>query len=92
MLRPDIESVPLTSFPFFVSRPFIISGPCGVESESQIDKIAFELKKLEINLLRGGIWKPRTRPDSFQGIGSEGLKWLKNAGLKGRGSKYIMAH
>ena len=78
----NIQSLPLQSFPFPVSHPFIISGPCGVESEKQINDIAFELKKLGINLLRGGIWKPRTSPDSFQGIGSEGLQWLKYAGIK----------
>ena len=82
MSPANILSLPLKSFPFTVTHPFIISGPCGVESEKQILEIAVELKKLNINLLRGGIWKPRTRPDSFQGIGSEGLLWLKNAGVK----------
>jgi len=81
MSPANIKYVPLSSFPFPVSHPFIISGPCGVESEQQINNIAAELKKLKINLLRGGIWKPRTRPDSFQGIGSEGLRWLKEAGV-----------
>ncbi len=81
MSPAKIYTDPLRSFPFPISHPFIISGPCGVESESQINAIAAALKKLNINLLRGGIWKPRTRPDSFQGIGSEGLRWLKNAGL-----------
>jgi len=60
----------------------IISGPCGVESEKQVHEIAGELSKLNVHLLRGGIWKPRSRPDSFQGIGSEGLRWLKAAGIK----------
>lgn len=78
----NIQSLPLQSFPIPFSRPFIISGPCGVESEKQINDIASGLKKIGINLLRGGIWKPRTSPDSFQGIGSEGLKWLKDAGIK----------
>ena len=62
------------------TRPLIISGPCGVESEEQIHEIAAELARLNVHMLRGGIWKPRTRPDSFQGIGSEGLTWLKKAG------------
>ncbi len=82
MAPPNIFSLPFSAYPFPSSHPFIISGPCGVESEQQILDIALELRKLNINLLRGGIWKPRTRPDSFQGIGSEGLKWLKDAGLK----------
>ena len=78
----NIQSLPLQSYPISFSRPLIISGPCGVESEKQINDIAAGLKKIGINLLRGGIWKPRTSPDSFQGIGSEGLQWLKDAGLK----------
>lgn len=82
MSPPVIDSLSLDNLPFSVSHPFIISGPCGVESEDQIFKIASELKKLNVHLLRGGIWKPRTRPDSFQGIGDEGLLLLKNAGKK----------
>ncbi len=51
-----------------------------MESELQIHSNASALKAFPVNLLRGGIWKPRTRPGSFQGIGSEGLRWLKDAG------------
>ncbi len=72
----------LTSRGFKYNRPFIISGPCGVESEEQIHATAKALSKLNVHVLRGGIWKPRTRPDSFQGIGTEGLRWLKNAGVE----------
>lgn len=61
--------------------PFIISGPCSVESEEQVLTTAQELSKSnQINVLRGGIWKPRTRPNSFEGVGEVGLSWLKNAG------------
>ena len=81
MVPAQIVSASLGQWPFPLSRPIIISGPCGVESEEQILNTASELAKLKIQLLRGGIWKPRTRPDSFQGIGSEGLRWLKNAGI-----------
>jgi chorismate mutase len=73
---------PLSDWGFSFPHPMIISGPCGVESEKQIHEVADELAKLKVHLLRGGIWKPRSRPDSFQGIGSEGLRWLKEAGLK----------
>lgn len=58
----------------------VVAGPCSVESESQITETALELAKIGISLLRGGIWKPRTRPGSFQGIGKVGLPWLKAAG------------
>ncbi len=61
--------------------PFIISGPCSVESEEQVLTTAKELaSNNQINVLRGGIWKPRTRPNSFEGVGAIGLPWLKNAG------------
>lgn len=63
--------------------PIIISGPCSVESEKQVLQTAIEVSKLEnVSILRGGIWKPRTRPNSFEGVGEEGLKWLKQAGLE----------
>ncbi|MDF1672469.1 MAG: chorismate mutase [Vicingaceae bacterium] len=62
--------------------PFIISGPCSVESEEQVLTTAKDLaNNNQINALRGGIWKPRTRPNSFEGVGEVGLLWLKNAGL-----------
>ncbi|MFW6129001.1 MAG: bifunctional 3-deoxy-7-phosphoheptulonate synthase/chorismate mutase type II [Candidatus Aminicenantaceae bacterium] len=61
-------------------KTFLIAGPCSVESEEQIMQTAFKLSKYEVNVLRGGIWKPRTRPSSFQGMGIQALPWLKNAG------------
>jgi chorismate mutase len=82
MAPPDINSIPLHDWPFSFSHPLIIAGPCGVESEEQVYSIATRLSDMKVQLMRGGIWKPRSRPDSFQGIGSEGLNWLKNAGLK----------
>lgn len=58
----------------------VVAGPCSVESEAQMMEIALRLGKLGISALRGGIWKPRTRPGSFQGVGELGLPWLKAAG------------
>ncbi len=58
----------------------IIAGPCSVESEEQILATARELAKIpEVKLLRGGVWKPRTRPDAFEGRGEQGLVWLREA-------------
>lgn len=58
----------------------IIAGPCSVESEEQIMATAQALAKIpEVKLLRGGIWKPRTRPEAFEGRGEEGLVWLREA-------------
>ena len=62
-------------------RPYIISGPCSVETEKQLLETAKELVKYNsIDCLRAGIWKPRTRPNSFEGVGEIGLQWLKTAG------------
>lgn len=61
-------------------RPFLIAGPCSVETEEQIMQTAKALAQTgKIDLLRGGIWKPRTRPNSFEGVGEVGLAWLINA-------------
>ena len=58
-------------------RPFVIAGPCSAETEGQIMNTAHALAKQNIDLFRAGIWKPRTRPGSFEGVGIEGLSWLK---------------
>ncbi len=59
-------------------EPLIIAGPCGAESEAQVLQTARALSQIEkIKLFRAGIWKPRTRPNSFEGVGEEGLVWLK---------------
>ena len=57
--------------------PLIIAGPCSAESEEQVLKTAKALKGMGVNIFRAGIWKPRTSPNGFQGIGSGGLPWLK---------------
>lgn len=58
-------------------RPIVIAGPCSAESEEQVLTTARALAKQNIDLFRSGIWKPRTRPNSFEGVGVVGLKWLK---------------
>ena len=61
-------------------RPLIISGPCSAETEEQVLETAVRLHKTgKIDMLRAGIWKPRTRPGSFEGIGTKGLPWLQKA-------------
>jgi len=57
----------------------IMAGPCSVETRNQITYIAKEVKKYGANILRGGAFKPRTSPYSFQGLGKEGLELLKYA-------------
>lgn len=58
-------------------RPIVIAGPCSAESEEQVMEIARQLSQQDVDYYRAGIWKPRTRPNSFEGVGSIGLKWLK---------------
>lgn len=58
----------------------IIAGPCSVESEEQIMETAKAVKKAGANMLRGGAYKPRTSPYSFQGLGRVGLEYLSKAG------------
>nr|WP_299000459.1 bifunctional 3-deoxy-7-phosphoheptulonate synthase/chorismate mutase type II [uncultured Allomuricauda sp.] len=58
-------------------HPLVIAGPCSAETEEQVLKIAHELKDSDVNYYRAGIWKPRTRPGNFEGVGAIGLKWLQ---------------
>ncbi|WP_417939388.1 chorismate mutase [Flavobacterium sp. RS13.1] len=64
---------------FNLDHPLVIAGPCSAETEEQVLKIAHELKDSKVSVFRAGIWKPRTRPGGFEGIGEIGLKWLQKA-------------
>ncbi|MBO5865195.1 MAG: bifunctional 3-deoxy-7-phosphoheptulonate synthase/chorismate mutase type II [Bacteroidaceae bacterium] len=57
-------------------QPVVIAGPCSAESEEQVMQVAAELVARGVNIFRAGIWKPRTRPGCFEGVGREGLSWL----------------
>lgn len=64
----------------WTKRPLIISGPCSAETEEQVMETATRLAATgKIDMLRAGIWKPRTRPGSFEGVGVKGLPWLLSA-------------
>ena len=58
-------------------RPLIISGPCSAESEEQVLTTAKDLAKYGVKIFRAGIWKPRTKPGGFEGVGAIGLPWLR---------------
>lgn len=58
-------------------RPIVIAGPCSAESEEQVLNTAHQLASKGIKIFRAGIWKPRTKPGGFEGIGVVGLPWLK---------------
>ncbi|MGB5667995.1 MAG: bifunctional 3-deoxy-7-phosphoheptulonate synthase/chorismate mutase type II [Maribacter sp.] len=60
-----------------LNHPLVIAGPCSAETEEQVLTIAHELKDTDVNYYRAGIWKPRTRPGNFEGVGALGLKWLQ---------------
>jgi chorismate mutase len=72
--------VPLTRWSGVEGRPLLIAGPCSAESEEQVFETARRLHGIQVDYLRAGIWKARTRPDSFEGIGAPALRWLKAAG------------
>jgi len=60
-----------------LSHPVVIAGPCSAETEEQVLKTAHALKDTDTNIFRAGIWKPRTRPGGFEGVGEKGLPWLQ---------------
>ncbi len=59
-------------------KPFLIAGPCSAETEEQVMLIGKQLSHMPINLFRAGVWKPRTKPGSFEGVGEDALVWLRN--------------
>lgn len=59
-------------------RPIVIAGPCSIETEEQVMTTARGLADIGIKIFRGGVWKPRTSPGCFEGVGEKGLAWLKN--------------
>jgi chorismate mutase len=79
-MKLDLKIQPLSSWITPKSEPLLIAGPCSAETEEQLVATAHLLAKTgKVTALRAGIWKPRTRPGEFEGIGSIGLEWLKRA-------------
>ena len=73
----DLNIQPITLPGLELKRPIIISGPCSAETEEQTLATARELAAQGVKIFRAGIWKPRTRPGAFEGVGTLGLPWLK---------------
>ncbi len=68
----------MSIFPVGINKkPMIIAGPCSAETEEQVMCTAHNLAQNGIKMFRAGIWKPRTKPGGFEGVGVEGLAWLK---------------
>jgi chorismate mutase len=79
-MKLNLNIQPLESWMTIKNQPLIISGPCSAETEEQLLATANLLAATgKVSVLRAGIWKPRTRPGEFEGIGSIGLEWLKKA-------------
>ena len=77
-MADKLNLIPITEWGFFtLPRPMVIAGPCAAESEAQVMETAKGLASFGIHVFRAGIWKPRTHPGSFEGIGMPGLKWLQ---------------
>ncbi len=60
------------------SHPLIIAGPCSAETEDQLFETAKAIKAQGVSLIRAGVWKPRTRPNAFEGIGQPALQWIQD--------------
>ncbi len=78
--KKEDTSIPVGPVKIGGSRIAVIAGPCSVESREQIMEIAALVRESGAVILRGGAYKPRTSPYAFQGLGEEGLKYLKEAG------------
>ena len=73
----ELELKPLALPGIEPTRPIVIAGPCSAETEEQVMTTATQLAKKGIKIFRAGIWKPRTKPGGFEGIGVTGLPWMK---------------
>ena len=71
----DLQPIILPGIP--ARRPLVIAGPCSAETEEQVLAAARALAAQEVKIFRAGIWKPRTKPGGFEGVGVEGLRWLQ---------------
>ena len=75
MEMTDLQPIILSGIP--TKRPLVIAGPCSAETEEQVLCAARALAAQEVKIFRAGIWKPRTKPGGFEGVGVEGLRWLQ---------------
>lgn len=80
-MEKRLDIIPLKEWNLFnlfnEKRPLLIAGPCSAESEIQIMETARGLKSMGVSVFRAGIWKPRTHPNTFEGVGTLGLKWMQ---------------
>lgn len=77
-MSATFKIAPIESWIDGFQKPFVISGPCSAETEEQLLDTCRQLQKIGITIMRAGVWKPRTRPNNFEGIGVDALKWIQN--------------
>lgn len=78
-MEANTFKLPLRGMSIFSSKkPFIIAGPCGAESEAQLQSLLHNFSAMDIDMFRAGVWKPRSKPGHFEGRGEEALVWLSN--------------
>ena len=80
---PTLDISPLSDWIDLDGKPFLIAGPCSAESEEQLRQTVLALKNLDqtgtrVHAIRAGVWKPRTRPNSFEGMGEAALPWIQS--------------
>lgn len=73
----ELKLSPFTFEGVPAEKPLVMAGPCSAETEEQVMETARQISNYGIKIFRAGIWKPRTRPSAFEGVGKEGLPWLK---------------
>ena len=80
-MNPPFDIAPFTSWSGG-RQPLVIAGPCSAETEDQVLQTVKRMVAAsdQIGMIRAGVWKPRTRPNSFEGVGAIGLPWVKAAG------------
>ncbi len=85
-MNNKLDIIPINKwYKELTDKPVIIAGPCSAETEVQVLQTAIEIAKIpQVKIFRAGIWKPRTRPGSFEGVGAVGLKWLAKVKQKTR--------
>ena len=76
-MTSTLNITPLSDWLAVADKPFVIAGPCSAETEEQVMETAYGLAEIpQVKVFRAGVWKPRTRPGAFEGVGTPGLKWL----------------
>ena len=76
-MEPKLSVEPISQWKTWKRRPLVVAGPCSAESEEQVMQTATALAATKkVDVFRAGIWKPRTRPGTFEGRGVAGLRWL----------------